>query len=97
MGYPTAAWDQTREVGIIPPGPREAARVSLARAGWDARKLGSRRPDDGIGCVGRHEVRTYKCVCDELLGFRGLEAVSLGWPSREVCGCWCWRTDAGWL
>jgi len=34
-----------------PAGPRDAARVSQGRAGWDARKLGSEFPDGGTDQV----------------------------------------------
>jgi hypothetical protein len=94
MGCPTAAWDQTREVAIIPPRPRDASWDARPRRGIKRGRLGSSRPESRgtrRGCpsaerdethrgwdqsarmagrpVGRHEVRTDRCVCGDLLEF----------------------------
>jgi hypothetical protein len=41
VGSNAGSWDHPVR------GPRDAALESLGSAGWDARRLGSKRPDDG--------------------------------------------------
>jgi hypothetical protein len=101
-GCRTAAWDRTREVGITLPGPRDARwdvrprrRIACGKLGSAIQLAESKRGNLGSGRVGLHEVRTYKCVCGDLLKFglwleRGICPLALGLcaflvSSRRIC------------
>jgi hypothetical protein len=82
VGGPISARDRTREVGITLPDRRAGhsmASQPTREVGIRVREVGIRMPGWRDGSVGPHGVRTYKCVCGDLLKFgSGLSRAVLG-------------------